>query len=139
MQLNKRLKKHWADIFLGDFTPHNIALGLALGTFLALLPTFGFGLLIAIGIIFLYPHINKPATIFAFILWNPLTQIPIYILSIHLGGILFEGVPVVKYDIEILNQIYTFTRRFLIAHIIVSFACSLIMYASIRGLLKIKL
>ncbi len=139
MKITHRLKKHWADIVLGDFTPHNIALGLALGTFIALLPTFGFGVFIAMGIVFMFPHINKPATVMAFILWNPLTQIPVYILSIHLGGFLFDGMPVVKYDIEILNQIYTLTRRFLIAHIIVSFACSLIMYASIRGLLKIKL
>ncbi len=139
MRISNRLKKHWADIFLGDFTPHNIALGLALGTFIALLPTFGFGILVAMGILFFFPHINKPATVFAFILWNPFTQIPVYMLSIHLGSFLFEGIPIVKYDIEILNQFYTFTRRFLVAHVLVSLACSLIIYLSIRGLLKIKL
>lgn len=139
MLLHTRLKKHWADIFLGDFTPHNIGLGLALGTFIALLPTFGFGLIVALGIVFWFPHINKPATVFAFIFWNPLSQIPIYLLSIHLGSFLFDGMPVVKYNIEVLNQFYTFTRRFLVAHIIVSLACSLIMYLAIRGILKIKL
>ena len=139
MQISNRLKQHWAEIFLGDFTPHNVALGLALGTFFALLPTFGFGLVIALGVVFFFPHINKPATIFAFILWNPLSQIPVYLISIELGTILFDGLPVVKYDIEVLNQIHSFTRRFLIAHLIVSTACSFIMYLSVRGLLKIKL
>lgn len=139
MNISAKLKKQWATIFLGDFTPHTIALGLALGTFFALLPTFGFGLILALGVVFLFPHINKPATIFAFILWNPLTQIPIYLISLHLGSYLFEGLPVVNYNIEILNQLFTFTRRFLVAHMIVSFICSFVMYLSVRGLLKIKL
>lgn len=129
MSIKRKLKDKWADVLLGEFTPHDIALGIALGTFIALLPTFGFSVLIAILVVFLFPHINRPAIFLAIMIWNPIVQIPIYAMSYYLGGMLYEGLPIVKYNIEILNQLYTFTRRFLVAHLIVTTICTSIIYA----------
>ena len=136
MYLSASLKQKWADLLLGDFTPHDIALGLAWGTFIALLPTFGFSILLALLFSFMFPHINRPAIIVALIVWNPLVQIPIYAASFQIGSLLFEGMPVVKYNIEVLNQFYTFTRRFLVAHLAITFTLSLFTYLSSRLVLK---
>lgn len=136
MQIQQIIKQHWDDLLLGQFTSHSIALGLAIGTFIALLPSFGFSALIAFFLIFIFPKINRPAIFFALIVWNPIVQIPIYALSIHLGAILFAGMPVVAYDIEILNQLYSFTRRFLIAHMIITLVLTCSVYAIARYTLR---
>lgn len=138
MKLKRVLKKQWANLLLGDFTPHNIALGVSLGTFVALLPTFGFSALLSLLIVFLFPKVNRPAIFFALIIWNPFVQIPVYALSFQLGNILFAGLPMVNYDIEILNQIYSFTRRFLIAHLIIVSVITLITYPLIKTIVDRK-
>lgn len=119
MNLTSKLKAEWSKLLLGDFTPHDIALGLAIGTLVTLLPTFGFSALLAMLLIFIFPTINRPAIFVSLIIWNPLFQIPIYAASFQLGSMLFVDAPLVKYDIEVLNQLYSFTRRFLIAHLII--------------------
>jgi hypothetical protein len=119
MKLTHKLQHEWSKLLLGDFTPHSIALGIAIGTLVALLPTFGFSAVLALLLIFIFPNINRPAIFVSLIIWNPLVQIPIYAASFQLGALLFTDAPLVKYDIEILNQLYSFTQRFLIAHLII--------------------
>jgi len=119
MKLARKLQNEWSKLLLGDFTPHSIALGVAIGTLVALLPTFGFSVVLALLLIFIFPNINRPAIFVSLIIWNPLVQIPIYAASFQLGSLLFTDAPLVKYDIEILNQLYSFTQRFLIAHLII--------------------
>lgn len=136
MKVTRVLKQKWADLLLGEFTPHSIALGFSLGTIAALLPTFGFSILLALVLMFVFPHINRPAIFFALVVWNPVVQIPIYALSIHLGGELFGNMPVVKYNIEVLNQAYSFTKRFLVAHLIVTIVCTISVYVLSYATLK---
>lgn len=119
MKIKQQIQNEWTKLLLGDFTPHSIALGVATGTLVALLPTFGFSALLALLLIFIFPNINRPAILVSLIIWNPLVQIPLYALSFHLGSMMFTDATLVKYDIEILNQLYSFTRRFLIAHMII--------------------
>lgn len=114
------VKRTWQKILLGDMGPAALALGVALGTFLALLPTFGFSALIAFGLLPFLTKINKPAVFVAILFWNPLIQIPVYAASLQLGSLIFAGAPVVHYDIELLNHLYTFTRRFLVGHLIMT-------------------
>jgi len=128
MSLSRKLKKQWGDLLLGDFTPHSMALGLAIGTFVALLPTFGFSALLALVVIFIFPHINRPAIFVALMIWNPLVQIPLYAMSFQLGAIMFQDAVVVAYNFTILDQLYSFTRRFLVAHMVITVGVTLITY-----------
>lgn len=128
MRFSKKIKEKWADLLLGDFTAHDIALGIAIGTFIALLPTFGFSVFLALLFVFIFPHVNRPAIFLALLIWNPVVQVPVYALSLHLGSMLFEGQPLIQYDIAVLNQIYSFTRRFLVAHMIITTVFTMLMY-----------
>ena len=139
MKIRHQLKQKWADLLLGEFTPHTIAFGLAIGTLCALLPTFGFSAILAIFLSFIFPDINRPAIFVALIIWNPVFQIPIYAVSYQLGAIIFADLPVVQYDIELLNQIYHLTRRFLVAHLIITVFISLLTYFSSRYYLSLRL
>jgi len=132
------LKQEWSKLLLGDVTPHSVALGLAIGTLVALLPSFGFSALLALFLIFIFPRINRPAVFVALIIWNPLVQIPIYAASFQLGSYLFADAVLVKYDIEILNQIYSFTRRFLIAHLLLISGITLFTYLGTRTLMSYR-
>ena len=135
MYFTNQIKKQWSELLLGDFTPHSMALGLAIGTLISLLPTFGFSALLALVTIFMFPKINRPTIFFALIVWNPLVQIPVYAASFHLGSYLFEGMPIVIYDLEVLNQIYSFTRRFLIAHLLLTLIITIFIYIASRYIL----
>jgi len=138
MKLTQKLQDEWTKLLLGDFTPHSIAMGLAIGTLVSLLPTFGFSALLGLLLIFIFPNINRPAIFISLIIWNPLVQIPIYAASFQLGSLLFSDAPLVKYDIEILNQIYSFTQRFLIAHLIIVSGITGMTYVVTRLVLTYK-
>jgi uncharacterized protein (DUF2062 family) len=83
---------------------------------------------LALLLICIFPTINRPAILISLIIWNPLLQIPVYAASFQLGSHLFADATLVKYDIEILNQLYSFTRRFLIAHLIIVSGITLATY-----------
>jgi len=138
MKLTRKLQHEWSKLLLGDFTPHSIALGVAIGTLVALLPTFGFSAVLALLLIFIFPNINRPAIFVSLIIWNPLVQIPIYAASFQLGALLFTDAPLVKYDIEILNQLYSFTQRFLIAHLIIILGMTAVTYTITRFTLSYR-
>lgn len=113
---------------MGVISPHSVAFGAAVGTLIALLPTFGFSALLGFLVMCVFKTLNRPAVFLALIVFNPIVQIPIYVLSFKLGGILFADAAVVTYNFEILNQLYSYTRRFLVAHTMLTILISTLTY-----------
>lgn len=113
-------------------SPKAIAAGFAIGTFIGILPTPGLNILIGLLVVFLLPRISKIALFAAIILWNPIVSAPSYWLSYKIGAYLFAGAPVVKYNIEILNWAYEFSRRFLVGNVIVATTFSVISYFFVK-------
>ncbi|MEZ4200580.1 MAG: DUF2062 domain-containing protein [Candidatus Paceibacterota bacterium] len=108
--------------------PSSIAFGFAFGTFVSLLPTFGFGAFLVLVALTFLPSVNKPAAIIALAVWNPFVQIPLYALSFEIGSYLFATAPVITFDVAVLNHVYTFTRRFLVGHMIVTVSMTTVSY-----------
>lgn len=131
-RLKKRIKKHFIEVLKIKHTPNSIALGFALGTFIAISPTFGFGILIGMIILLFFKNISKLSMLAAFIVWNPLLLMPVYLLSYKLGDILLDNVPPIKFNIVFLNQIYDLSARFLVGNMIISVSFSLMFYILIR-------
>lgn len=115
-------------------TPHELALGFAVGTFIGVLPTPFFSVLLAFFVIFLYPKMSKATLFGAIILWNPLITIPLSVISYRIGDLLFGAAPVVNYDVVLLERIYNFTRRFLVGNVILSASLAAIGYGLTFGL-----
>ncbi|MBA3064624.1 DUF2062 domain-containing protein, partial [Candidatus Woesearchaeota archaeon] len=67
----KKIKEHLSEIIRIKTSPHSIALGFAIGTFIAILPTLGFTYLIAIIVMLVYAKESKIALFGALLLWNP--------------------------------------------------------------------
>ena len=124
----KRIKNHFSEIFHPHYHPHEIALGFGIGSFISILPTPGFSVILGLIAISIFSKLNKIALFSAFLLFNPFMLMPLYTLSYQIGDFIFWDIPVLKFKFEILNQLYTYSRRFLIGNIIVSTTVAIVSY-----------
>jgi len=131
-----KIKKHLKEVIDLRTSPNEIALGFAVGTAIAILPTFGLGILIGIALIFIFPKINKISMLISFAFWNPLLLIATSALSFTIGNFLFPNLPLVKFRFEILNQIFVYTRKFLIGNLIVTAVFTIVSYFIVYYLVK---
>ncbi len=71
-------------------SPHKIAMGFAIGSFIGIFPTFWLGGILAVLLSWVF-RLNYVATILgAFIIMNPLTTPLFWMLSAFVGGIVFS-------------------------------------------------
>lgn len=135
-RLKDKFKNYLIEIAKIKTTPHEIALGFAIGTFISILPTPGLNLAIAFLIIFLYKKISKISLLGSIFFWNPFTLTPIYILSFKIGNFILGSSPVEKFKIILLNNAYNFTKRYLVGNFILAASISLITYVFIYFIAK---
>ncbi len=136
-KLKEKLKHHFHEVMMTKKSEHSIALGFTIGTFISILPTPGFNILLGLLVVLIYKKVNKFSLFIAMAVWNTLTLIPIYWLSYKIGDLLFGSVPVVKYNIVILDQIYNFSRRFLVGNFILAVVISPLSYFIVKGLIRL--
>jgi uncharacterized protein len=132
----KKLREHFREVIEVKTTPHGIALGFAIGTVIAVLPTFGLGALVGLLIVLIFKRISKISLFLAFAFWNPLILIPLTGLSYFIGNFLLQGEPVIKFKIEIINYAFIYTRRFLVGNLIVSTTAAILSYFIVLFLVK---
>lgn len=118
-------------------SPHSIALGFSIGTFIALMPTPGLNLALGFLLAFLFRRINRLSLFAALFLWNPLLTLPLAPLGYKIGGFLFHNNPVVDVDITLFRRVFHFTQKFLVGITILSTAISVACYGVIRVLSEI--
>ncbi|MFP4089779.1 MAG: DUF2062 domain-containing protein [Cyclobacteriaceae bacterium] len=128
MKIKDRFFKFLFNLLQSNSTPEAIAAGFALGTSIAILPTPGFGIFLALFITVFFKKINKLAIAAAFTIWNPLVQAPLYWLSYVLGGLLFKPDPSLKFDIAIFDQLYHYSSRFLLGNLLIVIIITPIVY-----------
>ena len=128
----KTLRDHYKEVLKLQTSPHSIAFGFALGSFISILPTPGINILLGIGLIAVFPRISKISLFAGLFFWNPLFTLIIYPLSYQLGDLLFGASPVIKYNIEFWDSLYNFSRRFLVGIIVVATVLSAASYFVVR-------
>ena len=72
-------------------SPHSIAIGFAIGSFIAIFPTFFLGLVIIFLLMLFYKSMNKIAAIAGLTFWNVIMMAPIYWASYNLGRLIFHS------------------------------------------------
>lgn len=81
----KRFSRYWyLRLVRIQATPHNIAIGLAAGVFIGLLPVLPFQTVLAVGLAFIVRG-SKIAAALGTWVSNPLNWVPLYLLFYHLG------------------------------------------------------
>jgi uncharacterized protein (DUF2062 family) len=109
-------------------SPHSIALGIGIGSFIGIMPTPGLNLLLGLVVTAAFKKVSKVSLFAAILFWNPFIAAILYAPSLAIGETIFGSTPVVTFDIAILNNIATFTRRFLVGITIVASIVSVTLY-----------
>jgi len=127
-KLQFKIKRHFVEVLKSKNSDHSIARGFAMGTFVALLPTPGISTLIGVLMIAIFKKINKVAVFVALAIWNVWTVIPFYWASLELGDFIFKEVPAHHFEVEYFNQIYLYSRRFIVGSLVISIPFSFLCY-----------
>ncbi|HLD42006.1 MAG TPA: DUF2062 domain-containing protein [archaeon] len=117
-------------------SPHSVALGFAIGTFISVLPTPGLHFVLGFLILLLVKKISKYSLFFTLLFWNALTLTPIWMMSYKIGDWIFGSEAVVRYKFELLNQAYNFSRRFLVGNVILAILISVILYFATKQIVR---
>ncbi|MDF9797662.1 uncharacterized protein (DUF2062 family) [Catalinimonas alkaloidigena] len=114
--LRSKLIEYREGVLKTNSSPESIAMGFSLATLIAILPTPGFGIFLALFIALFFKKINKIAIVASFAIWNPLVLAPIYWLSYLLGDALFRPDPSMHFDLAIFNHLYHYSGRFILGN-----------------------
>jgi uncharacterized protein (DUF2062 family) len=128
----RMLKRHFCEVLRMKNDSHSIAFGVAVGTFISMLPFPGGHIPIAILTAFFVEKINKLILFASLAVWNPLTMAPIYYASYRISKMFFDINPITGFNSEILNQLFTFIKTMLIGNILIGILLALISYFVIR-------
>lgn len=128
----KRMEKHFMNVVKIEKSSHSIALGFAIGTFIAIFPTAGLDIPIALLAILIYPKVNKLSLFGSFLFWNPIVSLPIILLSYKIGGFLFADAAVTGYNFFWLNQLVDISKKLLVGLAINAVVISILSYFIVR-------
>jgi uncharacterized protein len=124
-----KFKTHFDAVLETKKSPHSVAWGFAIGTFISNMPTPGFNLAIGALTILIFTRINKYALFAGILFWNPLITPFTYALSFKIGNNLLANSPVIQYTPHSFEAYYHFSRRFLLGSLILSLGLSTLSYA----------
>ena len=124
---SEKLKKHFQEVLEIKKDPHSIAAGFALGTFLAVLPTFGLALFIGLGLILIFRKISKISLLISFAVWNPAVLFALYPVSYSIGTVLLKDYSA-SFSIELFNTIFVHSGRFLAGSFVLAITLAIVSY-----------
>ena len=128
LKLKDKIKEHLKEVLELKTSPHSIAAGFALGTLIAILPTFGLGIFIGLALLLVFKKVSKVSMLISFAVWNPLVLALMIPLDYAVGDYILSSVPAKTYKWEILNRLFAYSRRFLVGSIINAVVVSTISY-----------
>lgn len=80
-----RIRTELRKAFTEEYTPREVAVSFAVGTFITMLPTLGVGLLVFVVLAFVFDRISKLALLASVVVFNPVVKWGVYIASFALG------------------------------------------------------
>lgn len=98
------------------------------GTLIAFLPTFGTDVFIALLVLVIFKNLSKFSTLFALAVWNPIVLDLLYPLEYSIGNLILGNYPVQRFQVEIYNQIFAYTIRFLLGNLILTVVATAVSY-----------
>lgn len=114
-----KIKNHFLEILRIKTTPHEIALGFAIGTFIEILPAFfGLDYALAFIVVLIYPKISKVSLFGALLILNAIILYPIHALNYFLGNMIYAGEPIIYFNIVFWDNLINISRRFLVGSLI---------------------
>lgn len=120
--------------FSEDHTPTETAGSFALGTFIAMLPTLGVGVLLFVGIAFVFDRVSKVALFASVVVFNPVVKWGVYAGSFAIGIFLLGPVEDVGLTEVSLTAGPDILVRLLVGNLILAVVAALLSYVIVRRL-----
>lgn len=130
-KFKEQIIRQTKEILKSKSSPESIAMGFSLGTLIAILPTPGFGVFIALFIAIFFKKMSKLAILISFTFWNPIIVAPLYWLSYELGGLFFTPNPSIQFDLAIFDQLYHYSGRFILGNAMIALLLSPLSYLTV--------
>lgn len=124
----KNIKKYLAEICRTKVSSHTLALGFAVGTFIAILPKPGFGLVFSLLLLLVFKKLHKLALLFPFAVWNPLILAPLYLLSYKIGELVFDIATIDGMEATLICKALWAFKSYLFGTLVLALPISLISY-----------
>lgn len=115
-----------------DASPHQLAQGFALGTFISILPTPGLNILLATVLLATFKQLNKAALFAALTVWNTLVVAPLYALSSKLGALFFATKPLIAFDLVFGTYLNTTVKHFLVGNVVLAAGITIASYLLVQ-------
>ncbi|MFH1275599.1 MAG: DUF2062 domain-containing protein [Candidatus Woesearchaeota archaeon] len=128
----EKIKEHFQTIIQTKTSPHSLALGFAIGTFINIIPTPGFNIILGLLSLLIFKKASKLSLLISMAIWNPFITPLIYLSSFKIGDLLFTSSNIVVYDLTLMETIYSFSRRFLVGNLILACFTSLLSYILVK-------
>jgi len=135
MDYFEKIKKHTQKTVNTKISDHKIGMSFAIGTFLCILPTPGFSIILGLTLAFAL-RLPKIAMIFSFLIFNPFVTALLAVPSITLGRLLLTNSSEIA-DIGRIAQIFNATKEFFVGNIIIAAYLALLGYFVIRLVVKL--
>lgn len=135
-KVKNRVANYLEDVIKEEKTPHDIAMGFAVGAFIGILPTPGVSVALAFLAIFIWKHLNKVAIFAGIALFNPFVNIPIIYYAHLLGGLLIPPVFPPDTPYGYLVQLLNTSARIFAGSIITATILSTISYFIVKKIVS---
>ncbi|MGE0793239.1 MAG: DUF2062 domain-containing protein [Candidatus Woesearchaeota archaeon] len=122
----KSTKKYIDDLIRLEQTPHNIALGFSIGTFISNMPTPGLNILFGILIAYLFKKVNKLSLFIGILIWNPILVPLLYSAGFKLGQFILNQPTIIEPTIY--ELFFHYFKPFLLGMTILALFFSLVSY-----------
>jgi uncharacterized protein (DUF2062 family) len=127
-----QFKEQMQTALQADASPHQIAKGFAVGTFISLLPMPGIDFLVATGLLAIFKQLNKVAIYSAFAVWNTLVVAPLYVLSSKLGALAFTTRPFHAFDWVFGTYLNETVKYFLVGNLVLALTLTAVSYILVQ-------
>jgi uncharacterized protein len=124
----EKIKKHFKEVLRLKTSARSIAMGFATGSLIAILPTFGLGILVGLVVLSIFKKMNKISMFVSFAVWNPLILAFLYPIEYNIGNFILADYPATNFKFEIFNQFFVYTGRFLLGNLVVAILFSSLSY-----------
>jgi uncharacterized protein (DUF2062 family) len=135
-KLRQWLSGHLHRLCTENCSPHDVALGFSLGTFINILAP-GISIFIALLVLLVYRRLNKLSFFVALAVWNWVTLVPVYALSYEVGSRLFGHLPRFSYDLFKPDKIMSISKNLILANLIVAGVISVCSYFLVRQVVAV--
>lgn len=129
-----RIRAELRRAFAEDHTPRETARSFAAGTFITMLPTLGVGLVVFLGIVYLFDSVSKIALFASVLVFNPLVKWGVYVSSFTLGVLLLgpiEGISMADVSMRAGSEIVV---RLLVGNLILAALATVLSYVIVHRL-----